>query len=77
MYSPPVVSAAAVRGWSLDSAVRLAASFVEACIARSENLTSPLPMACVFEADGCAGPAPSGQKSMKGRTVGPRGGQQV
>ena len=44
-----VVSAAAVRGWSLDRAVRLAASFVKACIARSEELEIPLANGVCFE----------------------------
>ena len=44
-----VVSAAAVRGWSLDSAVRLAASFVKACIARSEELDIPIANGVCFE----------------------------
>lgn len=44
-----VVSAAAIRGWSLDSAVRLAASFVKACIARSEELDIPIANGVCFE----------------------------
>ena len=44
-----VVSTAAVRGWSLDSAVRLAASFVKACIARSEELDIPIANGVCFE----------------------------
>ena len=44
-----VVSAAAVRGWSLDSAVRLAASFVKACIARSEEFDIPIANGVCFE----------------------------
>ena len=43
------MSAAAVRGWSLDSAVRLAASFVKACIARSEELDIPIANGVCFE----------------------------
>ena len=39
----------AVRGWSLDSAVRLAASFVKACIARSEELDIPIANGVCFE----------------------------
>ena len=47
--SPPVVAGPAVRGWSLDSAVRLAASFVKACIARSEELDIPIANGVCFE----------------------------
>ena len=43
------VVSAAVRGWSLDSAVRLAASFVKACIARSEELDIPIANGVCFE----------------------------
>lgn len=44
-----VVSAAAVRGWSLDSAVRLASTFVKSCIARSEELGIPIANGVCFE----------------------------
>lgn len=44
-----VVAAAAVRGWNLDSAVRLASSFVKSCIARSEELDIPIANGVCFE----------------------------
>ena len=44
-----VVSAAAVRGWSLDRAVRLASNFVKSCIARSEELDIPIANGVCFE----------------------------
>lgn len=44
-----VVAAAAVRGWSLTDAVKLASSFVKACIARSEELEIPVANGVCFE----------------------------
>lgn len=44
-----VVSAAAVRGWNLDQAVRLAAAFVKSCIAKSEELDIPVANGVCFE----------------------------
>lgn len=44
-----VVSAAAVRGWSLTEAVKLASGFVKACIARSEELEIPVSNGVCFE----------------------------
>ena len=44
-----VVAAAAVRGWKLEKAVRLAASFVKACIRRSEELEIPTANGVCFE----------------------------
>lgn len=44
-----VVSAAAVRGFSLTKAVELASSFVKRCIARSEELDIPVANGVCFE----------------------------